>query len=570
MKANQIRPLNLIGTECEDARTVQSDGRLEITFGCQSVTPAVTLHVDRLDFSDYMGMSVWVENFGDAELTLYAMLNGNYWNHGFEIVRPGEIKPLTVLFIRPGQSREMDRYFQGMNGLPDGSMTLWNPIDPGNVRQIKIYLMAPDKEHRIRVHGVQPYRKLEVVTKEKLETGFFPFIDEYGQYRHKDWPGKVHADHDLAKQRIAEAEDLRLNTGPGDWNRFGGWRTGPKLKATGHFRVEKTGGKWWFVDPDGHLFWSHGVCCVRFDQATPFEGREHYFQAIPECKDFRIANLKRKYGDGWEQTVRELSHRRLRSWGLNTLANHSREDLCLMGKTPYTVSLETRSWQKREFPDIENPEWERNLKDRLKKLAAKVNGDPWCLGVFIDNEIHGSTDPLRWEKYFQTVSRLVKQAFPDKLYLGCRLDHHRYPHEGPEADAIVRLAAKYCDVVSFNFYKYTLKDFVWLDGAEDKPAIIGEFHIGAPDRGLPHTGLKGAISQRHRAEAYREYVQSCLSKPQIVGAHWFQYSDQMYTGRFDGENYQIGFVDICDKPYEELIETSRSVGYRIYEYRFDS
>ena len=39
------------------------------------------------------------------------------------------------------------------------------------------------------------------------------------------------------------------------------------------------------------------------------------------------------------------------------------------------------------------------------------------------------------------------------------------------------------------------------------------------------------------------------------------------TGRGDGENYQIGIVDICDKPYEETVRACREVGYRMYQIR---
>jgi hypothetical protein len=39
-------------------------------------------------------------------------------------------------------------------------------------------------------------------------------------------------------------------------------------------------------------------------------------------------------------------------------------------------------------------------------------------------------------------------------------------------------------------------------------------------------------------------VESALAHRQIVGAHWFQYADQATSGRGDGENYQVGFVDI--------------------------
>ena len=100
------------------------------------------------------------------------------------------------------------------------------------------------------------------------------------------------------------------------------------------------------------------------------------------------------------------------------------------------------------------------------------------------------------------------------------------------------------------------------------PLIIGEFHMGALDRGMFHTGLVSVDSQAARAKAYKEYVQSCLRHPSFVGCHWFQYQDEPTTGRvYDEENYQIGFVDIADTPYRETIDACREVGSGMYRYR---
>ena len=105
--------------------------------------------------------------------------------------------------------------------------------------------------------------------------------------------------------------------------------------------------------------------------------------------------------------------------------------------------------------------------------------------------------------------------------------------------------------------------------SSDLPVITGEFHFGSLDRGLFNGGLKVAKSQAHRAQLYKEYLQSALAHPNFVGTHWFQYIDQAVTGRFDGENYPIGFVDICDTPYKEIVEASRQIGYNMYEYRYN-
>jgi hypothetical protein len=55
-----------------------------------------------------------------------------------------------------------------------------------------------------------------------------------------------------------------------------------------------------------------------------------------------------------------------------------------------------------------------------------------------------------------------------------------------------------------------------------------------------------------------------MADPNIVGAHWFEWIDEPSTGRFDGENYNIGFLDICNKPYEDLAAAARATHDRLY------
>jgi hypothetical protein len=121
-------------------------------------------------------------------------------------------------------------------------------------------------------------------------------------------------------------------------------------------------------------------------------------------------------------------------------------------------------------------------------------------------------------------------------------------------------------VVSFNRYKKRVPERELPDGC-DKPTIIGEFHFGALDRGMFHTGLVPTASQAERAACYAEYVRSALDNPSCVGTHWFQYGDQATTGRPDGENYQIGLLDVCDTPYPETIRAVRAVGLEMYSRR---
>jgi len=52
-----------------------------------------------------------------------------------------------------------------------------------------------------------------------------------------------------------------------------------------------------------------------------------------------------------------------------------------------------------------------------------------------------------------------------------------------------------------------------------------------------------------------------------MGAHWCQCGDPFIVGRYDGENFQDGLVDVCDLPYHETIQGVRAVGYHLYECR---
>ena len=67
-----------------------------------------------------------------------------------------------------------------------------------------------------------------------------------------------------------------------------------------------------------------------------------------------------------------------------------------------------------------------------------------------------------------------------------------------------------------------------------------------------------------RGQAYRIYLEDAAAKPWCVGVHWFTLYDESALGRFDGENWNIGFVDVCNRPYEELCKAARASHERLY------
>ena len=63
--------------------------------------------------------------------------------------------------------------------------------------------------------------------------------------------------------------------------------------------------------------------------------------------DFVAANVLRKYGADGMMHSAGLAHRRLRAWGLNTIANWSSPLVWKLRRTPYTVTLNTHGAPRR-------------------------------------------------------------------------------------------------------------------------------------------------------------------------------------------------------------------------------
>ncbi len=281
----------------------------------------------------------------------------------------------------------------------------------------------------------------------------------------------------------------------------------------------------------------------------------------------------------------------------------------------------------RDFPDVFAAEYLENAK-RFGSQLENFKGDPYLIGYFLRNEPHwafGSHDIAfemfattqlsesknmfaRWlstqypnidefnqnwnlelesfealtrqtfdeypsekakEDFWQFSEILVKQYVdipcdevekvdPDHLNLGMR-------YAWISSDLLYKAGDRF-DVFSINGYGNPgppeTEEIVRISG---KPVMIGEFHFGATDRGLPATGIQGALTQEERGKAYRYYLEQGLARPELIGIHYFQWLDQPIFGRFDGENYNIGFMDICNRPYKELVEAAIKSHSKMYE-----
>jgi len=649
--------------------TVTAAQRIVVTATPDAQWPGVAVGVKdgACNLSGFGRLRVTLRNADTRPLTIRMSVKDRRYSEG---------SPGGSLSLAPGETGEMTSNLRtmpwvldkplelvGMNGYPKAHAG-GNGFDITQVASLHIFIPQSDlggKPAQYEVLRVEADSAAAPLATLNADT-FLPFVDRFGQFIHADWPGKIHSEDELQKAKADEVKWLRDIPPIPDFNTWGGWTKGPQLNATGHFRTEKVNGKWWLVDPDGRLFFSHGIDCVRVECETGTQLRENYFSWLPEdgspfaqfygtgywaphnfykgktpfkTFDFSKANMLRKYGNDWYKTFTELAHTRIRAWGLNTIGNWSDMGVSRLRRTPYTATFSVHSqriegsegyWGK--FCDPFSEDFSNVLQRELDKQKQQgTTDDPWCIGYFVDNEISwGSGDtslaeaaltsppaqPCKvvfkdwlnakyetlekfnaawqtqhatWdaflqtttlpdkklisadltafhkeiaEKYFRTIRDGIRAAAPNKLYLGCRIAWG--------APSVYRAAAKYCDVVSVNIYNREATHNL-PEGADDKPMINGEFHFGALDRGMFHTGLVATDSQAQRAEAYKQFVISCLKHPRYVGTHWFQWRDQPLTGRGDGENYQIGFLTLTDQPHPEIIEAAREIGRTMYTIR---
>jgi hypothetical protein len=630
------------------------EGRLTVEFTPGNSTSIIAFLPEQSiwDGSDYRFILCEVENLGPVPRLVELGTVGYDLTQGATIIAPGEKKSVKAVIYRTDHPSHIDELFPVMHGKPDGILRGWMASTSDSISGIKLLFPEIKPHEKVRIGKIWLEEPYVLYTKEELKERYFPFVDRYGQFMFDEWPTKIHTEEELKDYHSLEAQELADSAEPSEWNKYGGWANGPQLEATGRFRVEKMNGKWWFVDPEGRLFWSHGMDCVEFgiQSRTRITGREHYFQYLPGAADpenelytytvsggdtikwlsFHTLNLFRIYGTEWRAISHNRLHARFRHWGMNTIGNWSDNRIFLQRKTPYVLTAYSR-----KTGLISDPYADGFREDLISILRSRQEeiGDPWCLGVFIDNELkwgvkwgpkipeqlltappdqpaklelidflrskyrdihqlnqQWGTEFTEWSdlganqhmipgaqndmrefmkkftsRYYALCREAVKEVDPEMLYLGCRMDFHLYP-EDTSLNYIIRIAAEYCDVVSFNRYRYTCSGLVPPDGA-DYPIIIGEFHFGSLETGLLQPGLRYAADPDERAMFYEHYVRSALRNPYLVGTHWFQLADQAVTGRPDGENYQAGFLTVGDVPQQEIISVSRKLGRQMYQIR---
>jgi hypothetical protein len=399
------------------------------------------------------------------------------------------------------------------------------------------------------------------------------------------------------------------------YSRFGGLLD-RRAAATGFFRTERLGDRWWIIDPDGHPFLHLAVVTVR-----------------PGGSEGQRAAFQRKFGS--EERWIEQTTTLLRSAGFNGAGNWSRADLIRQSPQPlvYTVYINPMNrlrnlhreehggvyhnagWQGYEHDLILvfDPRFERIVDEMARELAV-YRDDPYLLGYFSDNELPFKNDALdrhlihlehddpghqaarAWldarrgpgvgiaelteddrqaflgfyaERYYETVARAIRSYDPNHLFLGSRFNQER---EELRSRAIFEAAGRHADIVSVNVYR------VWEPGQErlrnwaawsGRPVMVTEWYTKGADTGLPNVSGAGWIvpTQRDRGLFYQNFALELLRSGVTVGWHWFMYQDNDpsdLTTDPSNRDSNKGIVTSEYEPYEALLDEMRELNAQVY------
>ena len=462
------------------------------------------------------------------------------------------------------------------------------------------------------------------LSKEKplLDLDLTSLTDELGQYTGRDWQGKT-ASPEASNRYLAELrEEARQFLKSHEDGYYGAEDI--KFESTGYFRLEQEGERQWLVTPDGHGFFSSGLDCVHPHSWEPVDNvgikrdfpvdnlkrafGDEWFEAWNEITKYRLIQ--------WGINT-------IAAWSDMAFARSSKIPYVAMLKDYPTTTAAIY----RDFPDVFSEEYAQRSREYAEQLL-EYQEDSYLIGYFMSNEpnwafvnhlnlgyeLLRSSGELASKKvmiqflkeryadlaelnrswgtaastyeelfelgefpevseaamadlaafsrvliseYIRVPSQALKQADPHHLNLGIRYAYISSPE--------LYSGSEYFDIFSINCYEKECNAAVEEVYANVRmPVMVGEFHFGSIDRGLPATGIRGARDQENRGKAVRHYVEQAAALPYCLGVHHFQLNDQPYLGRFDGENYNIGLVDVCNREYVEVTGPLAEANKRLY------
>jgi len=242
-------------------------------------------------------------------------------------------------------------------------------------------------------------------------------VDEVGQWKQASFKDKFQNAGEMISYLKAEAEK-DLPERASDINSHYGGIKEKQFNASGFFRTQHDGKRWFLVDPEGYAFYSVGIDIIGTGIGGNVEGIRSLHEWLPEEDDIKytdawemadyiqdirsptgfssqnlfnygVANLIKAFGSQWHDKWSKITARRLIEWNVNTIGNWSDVDFAKKSKTPYVMTMEgfpgTKKRIFRDFPDVFSQEYQTTSNEFAEQLAS-VKGDTYLIGYFMNNE----------------------------------------------------------------------------------------------------------------------------------------------------------------------------------------
>jgi hypothetical protein len=380
--------------------------------------------------------------------------------------------------------------------------------------------------------------------------------------------------------------------------------SGTPVADASAFQVKQVNGAWWLVKPSGERMWSLGSCCtgpgednvnpknpgysgpalygtkaawakVAKKQLQPFNtlggwSDQEYFPGMPFTPVLHLgAYAKAPYNDLFDPANIAIMDKAAKDQisklkdvpGL--IGYFSDNELGWWRESLFTsyLSLPNASAGKQEVISILRTYYRDQFSNFLNDWDTKATSfDTLDGSLTLRPGTEGMQAVIAWQThltrhYYRLMNRLIRKYDSRHLILGDRYAQFYYLN-------VAQTARPYVDVISTNYGAEwnngdTSKFFLdSLHAVTQKPVLITEFYMAANQNRSGNKNSSGGFpvveTQRQRADAVGKFLASIISRPYVIGAHWFQFYDEPTHGRGDGENYNMGVVDIHGAPYQEL------------------
>lgn len=334
-----------------------------------------------------------------------------------------------------------------------------------------------------------------------------------------------------------------------DRDRFGGW-SGKKFKATGFFRTEHDGERWWLVTPRAYVdifapaFETQCDTAARKMAAPYATGPMLLGYCMADCPILTDGDARWSGGTTWPRVLRNLAADAPGKQAY-VAAMHKRYADVTKFNTNYATAFAT--WD--ELAAAEN--W--------RTPAAPVNQ--------AERDDNHAFLLLCVDRYYTIAKAALRRVDPNHLFFGDKINAN-----SDTLNSILEVTSRHTDVVNYQFYARWSRQKALLDRWAPQvnlPFLNGDSAYSVPSEMMPNPYGPHAKDHAERAEWLREFCEGAFARPDFVGWHMCGIIDTWKTMPGKAQHQHQGLMTTTGEFYPEMEKAVRHVSSRLYDIASD-